>query len=142
MYYFAYGSNMDYGKMASRCPHASLIDVASLHGYRFQINSRGVATIVQYENGKVYGILWDLTQEDALTLDKYEGVGAGFYRRAAVTVELASGCQVEALIYVATDYSLGSPRYEYMENILTTAKHYQFPISYIQELTKWLSTDG
>lgn len=37
--YFAYGSNMDTGQMAHRCPGARKVGIALLNGYRFIINS-------------------------------------------------------------------------------------------------------
>lgn len=44
--YFAYGSNMDEAaQMAERCPGAEVIGLATLPGYRFVINQRGVATL-------------------------------------------------------------------------------------------------
>ena len=46
--YFAYGSNMDADQMGRRCSAAAIIGTASLEGYRFIINSRGVATVAPY----------------------------------------------------------------------------------------------
>lgn len=44
--YFAYGSNMDVRQMGQRCPGATLLWTATLGGYRFIINRRGVATVI------------------------------------------------------------------------------------------------
>jgi len=141
MYYFAYGSNMVASQMAARCPNASVIGVACLKGYRFRINSRRVGTVIPDQTHQVYGLLWDITPWDLLALDRYEDVKAGLYEKANVVVEL-SDRQVEALIYFATDQSVGLPRPRYMKDVVAAAKQWELPQTYIQELALWLSTDG
>jgi hypothetical protein len=44
--YFAYGSNLSPEQMARRCPDSIFLGKATLRGYRWQINERGVANIV------------------------------------------------------------------------------------------------
>ena len=44
--YFAYGSNMWQAQMRTRCPQSLLLGPATLHGYRWIINTRGYANIV------------------------------------------------------------------------------------------------
>ena len=141
MYYLAYGSNMVSSQMAIRCPSASIVGVGCLHRYAFQINSRGVATVIPDVTKQVYGLLWDIPPQEMRTLDRYEGVKVGLYQRATVTIELSSEQQVEALTYIATDQAVGSPRPSYMESIVAAAKQYRLPPAYIRELTTWLLTD-
>ena len=142
MYYFAYGSNMVANQMAARCPDASVIGVACLKGYRFRINSRRVGTVIPDQTHQVYGLLWDITPKDLLALDRYEDVKAGLYEKANVVVEPLSGRQVAALIYLATDQSIGLPRPRYINGVLAAAKQWELPQTYIRELATWLSTDG
>jgi hypothetical protein len=142
MYYFAYGSNMVASQMAARCPNASVVGAACLQGYKFRINSCRVGTVVQDPAHQVYGLLWDINPEDLLALDLYEEVKSGLYEKATVVVELRSDRRVEALIYLATDQSIGVPRPRYMKDILTAARHFELPQAYIQELALWLSIGG
>ncbi|KAJ9143569.1 hypothetical protein NKR19_g6816 [Coniochaeta hoffmannii] len=84
--YFAYGSNLSTTQMASRCPDARPLHLARLPGWRFIINTRGVANIVpedpgpapagscDQEEGGVYGILYEIGAEDEESLDLCEGV--------------------------------------------------------------------
>lgn len=44
--YFAYGSNLSPTQMAARCPSSRLIGVGQLIGYRWLINARGYANVV------------------------------------------------------------------------------------------------
>jgi hypothetical protein len=142
MHYFAYGSNMVASQMAARCPNASIVDVACLQGYSFRINARQVGTVIPDQTRHVYGLVWDITPEDLLGLDRYEEVKSGLYEKAIVVVELRSDRRVEALIYLAADQSIGLPRPRYIKDIVAAAKQWELPQDYVQQLANWLSIDG
>lgn len=65
----------------SRCPKAKLIGSARLPEHTFLINQRGYASITAAQNRVVHGLLWTLTEADEKTLDRYEGVSKGLYRK-------------------------------------------------------------
>lgn len=56
-YYFAYGSNMNLGQMAFRCPAAVVVENVRVEGYRLAFCGRpsgnGVATILPEEGSHV-----------------------------------------------------------------------------------------
>lgn len=137
-HYFAYGSNMDQSQMAARGPRASLNDKGELLGYRFIINTRGVASVVPEVSHQVWGVLWTIAGSDEESLDKYEGVKPGYYRKAMVCVEKLGKNPVSALIYIATNNTPGRPRSDYLEKILRAAEFHGLPEEYIQELESWL----
>jgi gamma-glutamylcyclotransferase (GGCT)/AIG2-like uncharacterized protein YtfP len=139
--YFAYGSNMDWVQMAQRCPYARFIGTAVLSGYRFIINSRGVATVIADSGGSVHGALWVLTREDEKRLDRYEGVADGLYAKHTVSVVPTEGDQAldGVMIYLAADAVPGTPRDGYLERIVTAAKVLRLPKAYIAGLERWLS---
>ncbi len=139
-YYFAYGSNMDQAQMKVRCPGAVLVGTAKLCGYRFIINSRGVATVIPEASSEVYGVLWTVTEADERLLDKYEGVKWGTYKKTEMYVERDKENSVLALIYLASVSTPGSPRDNYMEKIVTAAEQCGLPNKYIEELRSWLKT--
>lgn len=68
--YFAYGSNLNLGQMAVRCPQAGVVGKAVLEGYELAFR-RGVLTILPKEGGRVNGLLWRVNAWDELTLDRY-----------------------------------------------------------------------
>lgn len=139
-YYFAYGSNMDQAQMNQRCPGAILVGTAKLWGYRFIINARGVATVVSKASSEVYGILWTITEADEKSLDKYEGITWGTYKKMVVDVKMATEKSAMALTYVASDSTLGSPRANYLEKIVAAAEEHRLPTKYVEELRLWLKT--
>jgi cation transport regulator ChaC len=140
-YYFAYGSNMDWEQMSKRCPEAEFVSVGTISGWRFQINTRGVATIIPESGSTVYGIVWCLSEADERSLDSYEGVRNGLYTKRTMEVRLSDGQSVKAFAYVAKDSQPGTARPGYMRIILSAARSNAFPSSYIQELQRWCTTD-
>ncbi len=136
--YFAYGSNMDLVQMSNRCERAATIGIAKLDSYRFIINSHGVATVVPDPASAVEGLLWRITDEDERTLDRYEGVGQGIYRKALVELKTRDGRNIKALIYIAADSSPGVPRPGYLEEIISAAESCGLPKAYVDQLKPWL----
>jgi cation transport regulator ChaC len=136
--YFAYGSNMDTIQMRGRCPDSVPVATAELFGYRFIINSRGVATIVEDESSIVHGVLWRTTDEDEESLDHYEGVSSGLYSKEYLRVKTEDDEVVKALVYVAADRAEGESRNGYMKRIIEAADKMGLPETYAAELKKWI----
>ncbi len=136
--YFAYGSNMDTVQMEYRCPGARKVGVARLNGFRFIINSRGVASVVEDARYLVKGILWEISDDDIESLDSYEGVAGGFYHKAYMqVVVIEKNTPVSAFVYVARDTSHGTARGGYLEKIVCSADDHCLGEEYIDELRSW-----
>ncbi|KAM0248364.1 hypothetical protein ACHAP5_003539 [Fusarium lateritium] len=87
--YFAYGSNLCLAQMAKRCPNSIFKGKATLDSYRWQINERGVANVIEAGSGhSVEGLLYSISPKDQRTLDRNEGVAKGFYQKYLLTVTL------------------------------------------------------
>ena len=86
--YFAYGSNLHMQQMAQRCPDSIFKGKATLTGYRWQINQRGVANVVASRNDVVEGLLYLVNIRDEKSLDRSEGVAKGFYQKHLLKVTL------------------------------------------------------
>lgn len=136
--YFAYGSNMVRRQMAHRCPGATVHGSAILRGHRFVINARTYATVVRDPDHVVHGLLWNLSLEHEASLDHYESVAKGHYYKETLEVVLASGDGASAMIYIATNSEPGRPREQYIQGILASALHFQFPEDYVATLKRWL----
>ena len=135
--YFAYGSNMHGGEMAERCPEADFIGPARLAGFTFRIATGGYGTIVADKNGVVHGVLWTLSPDDERSLDEYEGVPQGLYKRMLVEVEQPEGQHAQAFAYHALDETPGRPVKGYLETVLVAARSQGLPDEYITMLARW-----
>jgi len=131
---------MDAAQMAKRCPNGVVLCPGLLVGYRFRINSRGVATLVPDGSGRVHGIIWHLTAGDEEALDRYEGVRWGTYSKATLPIQVPVGKSRDCLVYVAKDSVPGQGRPGYLDGIVAAAIQHGFPSQYVEELRSWSKT--
>ncbi|KAI4142444.1 MAG: hypothetical protein L6R39_004938 [Caloplaca ligustica] len=132
--YFGYGSNLWLNQMSLRCPSAVYVGVARLRGYRWIINSRGYANIVECRDpsSEVYGLVYRLTAVDEARLDVNEGVPVAYTKEmmradlwpcedvkgVGVGVAESSGLQKELLVYVDRDRTVDDkPKNEYVHRM-------------------------
>ena len=108
--YFAYGSNMERAAMRKRCSGAQPLGPALLRGWRYVI-AAGYGTIVPASGMCVFGVLWKLTPRDLGTLNSYENLDSGLYRRITLTVEIG-GVRVRALVFMGRKRGSARPRPE------------------------------
>ncbi|HUT04406.1 MAG TPA: gamma-glutamylcyclotransferase family protein [bacterium] len=140
MFYFAYGSNLDFEQMHNRCPSAVTIAMAILPEHRLaftrfsEARNGGVADIVPAQVDHVQGALYDITDDDAVRLDGFEGVSDGCYERITVKITLRAGEVLEAYTYKASEQGLFKPSKAYMQQIITGARYHQLDSTYIAML--------
>jgi gamma-glutamylcyclotransferase len=141
LHYFAYGSNMNWEQMQRRCPSAQFVCVACLKNYRFAIarHSRlrncGTANIFADAGSEVWGIVYDLSEQDLTILDGFEDG----YRREKVFVLAAGDTQssVEVLVYIAErEDNVPLPNPEYKRLIVAGARHWNISEFYCSTLEK------
>lgn len=130
--YLAYGSNLCAQQMAQRCPQAEAGEVITLSGWRFAINRRGVATLLQEDGAEAVGLVWHLTEACERHLDRYEGVRSNAYRKEVID---AGG--EPALVYLASEERPGQPRPGYLEGILDAAKRLGIAPAHREEIANW-----
>ena len=115
--YLAYGSNMDLEQMDWRCPDANLRGVSEIPDYRllFKGSKTGsYATIEPKEGSKVPVLVWEISERDERSLDRYEGY-PHFYQKKDIDVEL-KGNTVTAMAYVMDpSRPLGDPSIRYYD---------------------------
>lgn len=112
--YIAYGSNINLEQMAFRCPHSKVVGTSEIKD--FELEFRGVATIVPKENMKVPVLIWELDEKDLPTLNKYEGYPS-FYRQEKMKFEL-DGKSCEGMVYLMNRGGISPPSPQYYDTIL------------------------
>jgi len=134
--YFAYGSNMDKIQMDFRTPGAVPLAISKKLNYRTILNTRGVATMIPEKGAISYGILWKVSDENVKTLDHYEGVKYGTYKKVNSTV-MIDGYQYPSLVYVAKDDQVGMPRrFEYLDTLLRGIEYFGGHSEWYNEIKK------
>lgn len=136
LYYFAYGSNMNWQQMQRRCPSSRFVCVARLADYRFGItrHSRlrdcGTANIYPARGEEVWGIIYEVSDTNLTLLDSFED---GYRREILSFHSVQNGKQpLDALVYVADiEQNVPRPNAEYRRLIVEGAKHWKLPASYL-----------
>ncbi len=139
MYYFAYGSNLNWLQMQRRCPSSRFICAARLSGYQFGItrHSRlrdcGTANVFPATGKDVWGAVYDVSDSDLIVMDGFEDG----YRREILSVDPIDSNlpPLNVLVYVAEiESQVPLPSAEYKRLILQGARHWQLPASYLAML--------
>ena len=137
--YFAYGSNMSTARLRARVPSCRPIGVASLrdHELRFHKRSKdGSAKCDAFRikgGAGVFGVVFSLEAGDRATLDRFEGLGAG-YENATITVHDANGRRWQVLTYIASPNHIDErlkPYSWYRDLVLAGASEHGLPQRYV-----------
>jgi len=133
---FGYGANLD-ASVYGRCPDAIDLGNAILPVHRWLATAAGVATVVPQPGGLVHGVLLSLSARDQDSLDRFEALDLGFYRREQHEVVTATGGRVRAWVYFANQPEPGRPIPPYLTAVVEAARQRGFPADYIAELEAW-----
>ena len=134
--YAAYGSNMDSAQMAERCPHSPQQGTGWLESWRLTFGGEelgwegALATVVEQEAERVFVVLYDVSDGDEKTLDRWDGVTLGYYRKLTVRVQTLEG-DVAAWLYVLNGYEGGLPSARYIGIMADAAEKAAAPADYV-----------
>lgn len=103
--YIAYGSNINLEQMKYRCPHSKVVGTSEIKDYELEF--RGVATIVPKENAEVPVLIWEIDGRDEHSLDRYEGF-PNLYRKELFEIEV-DGEKKECMAYLMNKGQISPP---------------------------------
>jgi len=135
---FFYGSYMNFDVLLNVGVKKRDYHVAQLPGYELTIGS--AANVVKNGLERVFGIVTQLTHDELDTLYSREAqakLGAQ-YVPVPVLVMTANRNIVPSLCYIAYDRVAGVASVAYIESILSAARKYDFPQSYIHHLESYI----
>ena len=127
--YIAYGSNINLEQMAYRCPHSSVVGNSEIKDYELEF--RGVATIVPKENASVPVLIWELDERDLPILNRYEG-WPRLYRQEQMSFEL-NGKSCEGMAYLMNYGKIAPPSQQYYNTILQGYRENGLDESFLQK---------
>ena len=139
--YAAYGSNMNPAQMAERCPHSPRRSTGWLEGWRLTFGGEDIgwegplATVVEDADERVFVVLYELSDSDEQSLDRWDGATIGYYRKFRVRVATLDG-EVVAWLYVLNGYEGGLPSARYLGILADAAETAGAPADYVT----WLRT--
>ena len=137
---FCYGSNMSSERITERCSSSRFISRASVTGWKLLFNKRskdgsGKANLVWTgDRSLVWGVIFDISEEQKSILDKFEGLGKG-YDELKLPVINDLGEEVDCVCYISRDdkYLDGGlkPHGWYKDFCLVGAREHSIPEDYI-----------
>jgi cation transport regulator ChaC len=150
MYYFAYGSNMDEEDLKTWCknksksfPQWKLLGTACLENYRLAFNyyssgrNGGAANLMESQNSRVYGLLFEMSESDRETIREKEGF-PNYYVEITITVKHRDNTISDVTTYKVVKnkekIEHQKPSRSYMGLILKNAYNNKFPDEYIRYL--------
>lgn len=126
--YIAYGSNINLEQMKYRCSHSKVVGTSEIKDYELEF--RGVATIVPSKGATVQVLIWELDERDLPTLNRYEGYPR-LYRQEEMTFEL-DGKEVKGMAYLMNRGALSPPSRQYYNTILQGYRKNSLDEKYLQ----------
>jgi len=148
--YFAYGSNLDWAQIRTRCPSTRAVSVAAARHYRlaftrFSTNRQcGAADILPSPGDEVWGMVYEIAEPDIATLDECEGFRPGRARQenAYERIEIdvwgngtdAGAQRVWTYVVVQKLDPCPRPSAEYKRLMVDGARRWGFPARYVEQL--------
>jgi gamma-glutamylcyclotransferase (GGCT)/AIG2-like uncharacterized protein YtfP len=132
--YFAYGSNLNLAQMKRRCPMAQPIGSYTLHDSRLVF--RSVADCIYEKDSVCHGSVYKITPQCERTLDGFEGVGAGTYRKEYIPLIEPFDGDHEMLVYVMNSEGIYPPSQEYLDRIIQGYRDFELPLKPLREAVK------
>ena len=140
-YYIAYGSNLNIDQMSYRCPGARVVGTSKIPDFQllFKGSKSGAYLTIEPKKGaKVPVAVWEVTADDELSLDRYEGYPNFYYK---TEVEIPVICisdrrvrKLKAFIYIMhEEREIGVPSQRYVDVCLDGYEAFGFDENYLYE---------
>ena len=132
--HFAYGSNLSFAQMDSRCPENTQMGIGILYGYRWIISSRGYANVVKSDSDYVMGRIYKINKRDEESLDKKEGFNSipSCYDKETLSI-IVDGVSCDCFVYVDPVIQEGHPKNEYIDRINVGLVDSRFSDEYVEK---------
>ena len=130
---------MDPALMAERCPHSPQQGTGWLEGWRLTFGGEDIgwegplATVVEDVAERVFVVLYEISHLDERSLDRWDGVTLGYFRKTRVRVETLDG-DAPAWLYVLNAYEGGLPSERYLGMLADAAEKAGAPADYVDDL--------
>ena len=140
-YYIAYGSNLNIDQMSYRCPGARVVGTSKIPDFQllFKGSKSGAYLTIEPKKGaKVPVAVWEVTADDELSLDRYEGYPNFYYK---TEVEIPVICisdrrvrKLKAFIYIMhEEREIGVPSQRYVDICLDGYEAFGFDENHLYD---------
>ena len=145
MKFFLYSDNLNPTQLKRRAPEHKPVGKAYLpdhtvHFCRWSSKWRcGLPSITPSPGEKVWGVIFEITDEDLKLLDEFEGeVPEGAFHHLSVTVVGEDGDKQLVTTHSATPIGKFKPKEHYLEWVIKGLKHWKLPDECIEQWKSFL----
>jgi gamma-glutamylcyclotransferase len=145
MKFFLYADNLNPSQLKRRAPEHKPVGKAYLPDHRLNFcrwSSQwrcGLPSVIPSPGEKVWGMIFEITDEDLKLLDEFEGdVPQGAFRHVQVTVIAEGDEKTLATTYAADPIGKFKPKEHYIEWVIKGLKHWKLPDEYIESWKSYL----
>ena len=136
--YIAYGSNLNKGQMARRCPTARYVGTGMVEGYELKFKGRpegAYATIDPKKGGSVPVAIWEIQPYDEFRLNQYEGYPNNYFTRN-IPVKIGNH-EVTGMVYIMNLQAQANlPAQHYYDTVEQGYKDCGLDIAYLKAAMK------
>ena len=136
--YIAYGSNLNQGQMAWRCPTARYVGTGMIEGYELKFKGRpngAYATIDPKKGGTVPVAIWEIQPYDEFRLHQYEGYPNHYFTKN-IPVKIGNH-EVTGMVYIMNLRAQANlPAQHYYDTVEQGYKDCDLDIAYLEAAMK------
>ena len=143
-YYAAYGSNLNTLQMRYRCPSARVIGTAEIADYRllFKGSKTGAYLTIEKQKGSIVPVgIWEVSESDERSLDRYEGF-PNFYYKTEMSLDI-KGIRTRKIrrrkcfVYIMhEERELALPSRSYVRTCIEGYFDFDFNTKYLKQATQ------
>ena len=140
MYYFAYGSNMSEERIRENCKNPKFVDIGYIKDYKFVYDGYSirwggaVANIIPKKGEIVWGVIYEISEDDLKALDRQEGYPKTYDRKEITVFCVNKNIEIKAYVYLREGEPAGKPAKEYVDTCVKGAKEHGIPEDYIKNV--------
>jgi gamma-glutamylcyclotransferase len=140
MKFFLYGDNLNPTQLTRRAPEHQFQFLATLPEHTIQFCRWsaqwrcGLPSVSPSPGERVWGAVFELTDEDIKLMDQFEGdVPPGAYRHVQATVLTETGEKTLVTTYAAHPIGKFKPKDHYLDWVMKGLKHWKLPEECIEQ---------
>lgn len=134
--YAAYGSNLNRSQMRQICGReVDLYGVGKIEGYKLEF--RIYVNIRRKKDSIVPVAVWEVTDDDLVKLDRFEGVYQGVYKKTEIKANMSNGEVVGVFVYVLQKrIPVEKPYRTYYEVIADGYAEHNLDVTFLKEVAE------
>lgn len=130
-----YASCLSLGQMKHKCPTAQPIAKSWVFDHKLVFAGspgNAHATLVPEKGKDVPVVIWEVSAEDEVAMDRYHGVQSGYYNKEHMTLEVA-GEMADVIIYIMRRCDIGMPSKQYLDIVTKGYLDFNLPMTVLEE---------